>query len=146
MKKEKKPLDHAFISRMRQLAENAGSVNALAKQAGISQSGIRRYFEGGEPARPLIVALAKAGNVSVNWLISGEEDQPKKTTTIHQHFPNPSMKEMALWINEQDDGINYWEIAKAKLALEFPEFREWLKKHRENSSPSADKKITVNDK
>lgn len=145
MKKEKKSTDHAFIDRMQILAKNAGSVNALAKQAGISQSGIRRYFEGGEPARPQLIALAKASGVSISWLITGEED-PKKTTTIHQHFPNPSMKEMALWISEQDDGINYWEVAKAKLALEFPEFREWLKKHREQSSESAEKQITMNEK
>ncbi len=34
------------------------------------------------------------------------------------------MKELALWRNEQNDGINYWEVAKSKMALEFPDFKE----------------------
>lgn len=50
---------------------------------------------------------------------------------------DPAMQEMAVWIAEQRDGINYWEVVKAKLAREYPEFREWLKKRRQgrNSLP-----------
>jgi len=55
------------------------------------------------------------------------------------------MQEMAQWISEQNDGINYWEVAKAKLAQEFPDFKEWLKKHHGENSASGSKKISVNE-
>lgn len=37
----------------------------------MSQSGIRRYFSGGEPTRPQLVALADAADVSLVWLTTG---------------------------------------------------------------------------
>lgn len=56
---------------MRQCAELMGSVNALARQAGIPQSTIRRYFHGGEPNRPHLVAIARAAGVRLDWLAAG---------------------------------------------------------------------------
>ncbi len=47
-----------------------------------------------------------------------------------QYLKVPAMQEMAEWISEQQDGINYWEVVKANFAREYPEFREWLKKRR----------------
>ena len=38
-----------------------------------------------------------------------------------------SQQQIAEWIENQDDGLNYWEIVKVKFAQEFPEFKEWLK-------------------
>lgn len=145
MTKDKNMPDSAFISRMEFLAQKAGSVNALAKKAGLSQGGIRRYFSGGEPSRPQLVALAKAGDVSVSWLICGEEHEQPKAKVV-PHLPNPSMRELAQWIAEQNDGVNYWEVAKAKMALEYPEFKEWLKKRAEqhNSDKSQENKSVNN--
>lgn len=73
-------LESSFIARMRFCAGNVGSVSALAKAAGISQSGIRRYFSGGEPSRPQLIALAKAAGVSVAWLATGDEPQPPSSS------------------------------------------------------------------
>lgn len=67
-----KELETSFIARMEFCAARAGSVTALAKKAGISQSGIRRYFSGGEPTRPQLTALAEAVGVSLVWLATGE--------------------------------------------------------------------------
>ena len=39
-----------------------------------------------------------------------------------------SLQEIAEWISEQQDGINYGEVVKSLLARDFPEFREWLQK------------------
>lgn len=63
--------DEGFIERLRDLASKVGSANALAKAAGISQSGIQRYLNGGEPSRKALVAIADAGEVSVDWLATG---------------------------------------------------------------------------
>jgi len=62
----------AFIARLRQLIAIAGSASALAKTAGLSQSGFHRYLSGGEPSRRILVALAKATGVSLSWLATGE--------------------------------------------------------------------------
>ena len=69
---------------MRFCAGNVGSVSALAKAAGISQSGIRRYFSGGEPSRPQLIALAKAAGVSVAWLATGDEPQQPATPSVEE--------------------------------------------------------------
>jgi DNA-binding phage protein len=63
--------DPAFVARMQKCADRAGSVNALARKAGLSQSGIRRYFSGGEPTRKVLIALANAAQVDVLWLATG---------------------------------------------------------------------------
>lgn len=65
--------DDAFIERLRELASKVGSANALAKAAGISQSGIQRYLNGGEPSRKALVAIATAGSVSIDWLATGRD-------------------------------------------------------------------------
>lgn len=65
-------VDSAFVGRMHQCAERAGSVNALARKAELSQSGIRRYFSGGEPTRKVLIAIANAVGVDFLWLATGE--------------------------------------------------------------------------
>jgi DNA-binding phage protein len=73
-------LENNFIARMELCAEKIGSVSALAKKAGISQSGIRRYFSGGEPTRPHLAALAAAANVRLEWLATGNGDPDKEVS------------------------------------------------------------------
>lgn len=62
-----------FIKRLRSLAEAHGSVNALAKSAGVSQSGLQRYLNGGEPSRKALIAIALACDVSLDWLAMGRD-------------------------------------------------------------------------
>jgi DNA-binding phage protein len=64
--------DSGFVERMQKCAERAGSVNALARKADLSQSGIRRYFSGGEPTRKVLIAIANAAGVDFLWLATGE--------------------------------------------------------------------------
>ena len=63
--------DPAFVARMQACAERAGSVNALARKAGLSQSVIRRYFAGGEPTRKVLIAISNAAEVDFLWLATG---------------------------------------------------------------------------
>jgi hypothetical protein len=62
----------AFGGRLRMLALRVGSVTALAKSAGIPQSTIRRYFDKSDPPLSALPKLARAGGVSLAWLITGE--------------------------------------------------------------------------
>lgn len=62
-----------FHSRLRKILDKFRSVNAFATAAGISPSGLNRLLDGGYPTLPILVALAKAGDVSVEWLSTGGE-------------------------------------------------------------------------
>lgn len=64
-------MDSAFVARMEFCASVLGSVAALARTAGISQSGIRKYYLGAEPTRPVLIALARATGISLLWLVDG---------------------------------------------------------------------------
>ncbi|OVZ94900.1 phage repressor protein C [Yersinia frederiksenii] len=67
-----------FHERLRGLLANFKSTNAFAVAAGVSPSGINRLLDGGYPTLPILLALAKAGNVSVEWLSTGREVQVDK--------------------------------------------------------------------
>jgi transcriptional regulator with XRE-family HTH domain len=63
----------AFRDRLEALAGRVGSYYRLAKAAGVSEGTLQTYRNrGSEPSRPILVALAKASGVSVDWLASGE--------------------------------------------------------------------------
>lgn len=67
---------------MQKCAERAGSVNALARKADLSQSGIRRYFCGGEPTRKVLIALAQAAEVDLVWLATGDGVMDGTATSV----------------------------------------------------------------
>lgn len=116
-----------FNSRLSKLIGDS-SLRSFGSLCGVSESVLRKYLRGtSEPGLGNLEKIASACNVTVAWLI-GEENERPKNGTVHAHLPNKSMQEMAAWINEQDDGIDYWEAAKARFAHDYPEFREWLKK------------------
>jgi phage repressor protein C with HTH and peptisase S24 domain len=76
------PVDPAFLERLRYAADKVGSANALAKRAGISQSGFHRYLNGGEPTRKMLSAIANAAAVSVEWLAFGIGEPEGKLVTV----------------------------------------------------------------
>ena len=82
MEKKGSNPDQAFIERLKKCVEIVGSENALAKLAGISQSGIRRYFSGGEPTRTKLNAIAQAAGVSVEWLATGQGPMRPEEATL----------------------------------------------------------------
>ena len=67
------PDEEAFVGRLRKIIAMSESANALARKAGISQSGLHRYLNGSDPSRRALIALAEAAGVSVEWLATGAE-------------------------------------------------------------------------
>jgi len=61
----------AFIERLEEIATKFRSRAAFAKAAGIPPSSLQSYFEGTEPNRTTLLALADAGRVSLEWLARG---------------------------------------------------------------------------
>ena len=60
-----------FKDRLEVLANKMGGWNALARAAGLSQGGMSRYKGGGEPTRPILVSIADAAGVNLEWLAAG---------------------------------------------------------------------------
>src|SRR5256885_3703337 len=72
------PENSAFIRRLEQVASAFRSRAAFAQAAKIPASSLQTYFEGAEPNRLTLTALADAGNVSLEWLrrCRGNKDTP----------------------------------------------------------------------
>lgn len=65
--------DKNFIQRLQLIIEKAGGQVALAKEADMSKSVISKYLRGAsEPNRKRLIALAKAAQVDIGWLMHGE--------------------------------------------------------------------------
>lgn len=61
-----------FSERLRVAANNAGGVGELGRKSGVASRTISGYLAGkGDPSRERLVALAEAGDVSVDWLATG---------------------------------------------------------------------------
>jgi hypothetical protein len=67
--------DPAFLERLEECASRCGSRASLARRAGLTPGSIQNYFDGGEPSRRTLVDLAKAANVTVQWLAAGEGEK-----------------------------------------------------------------------
>jgi transcriptional regulator with XRE-family HTH domain len=75
-----------FRARMKDIIDSSGSIYALAKRAGTAPNTIRRYLTNSEPTRPMLIAIAKASGVSLEWLATGRG--PK--TPNDNHTPCPT--------------------------------------------------------
>lgn len=146
----------SFSDRLQAVARTKKIFQAdLARGIGKATSTVSKWWNGDIiPGEKNISVIAEFFGCDHVWLASGEgvpfpkDDNktdksfaPTKGATIHAHFPNKSMKEIAEWISEQNDGIDYWEVAKAKMATEFPEFREWLKKRQDDTHDHGEGKV-----
>jgi SOS-response transcriptional repressor LexA len=77
-------VDAAFRSRLTQVIQSFGSVVALATAVGVSDNAIYKWLAGrGHPSVANLVALARAGRVSVEWLATGAETAQNSQAVSH---------------------------------------------------------------
>ncbi len=94
---------------------------------GVNEKLLQQFLNGDSlPSLKTLEKIALNCGVSLGWLI-GEEQMPQSSGHKQDAIINASMLDIVQWISEQDSCINYWEILKGKLALEYPDFTEWLK-------------------
>jgi len=67
--------DHGFVKRLEEIVGEFPSRAALGKKAGLSPSSLQSYLKGAEPTRPALVALARAAEVSLEWLADNRGDK-----------------------------------------------------------------------
>jgi transcriptional regulator with XRE-family HTH domain len=80
-------MDEKFRQRIEVLVEKVGGQSSLARATNMSLGAIQRYLKGGDPTRLALIRLAKAGNVTLSWLIFGEEGKMQAPAQ-----PKPKMK------------------------------------------------------
>src|SRR5208283_498540 len=70
----------AFIERLNLVCSEGKfrSRAALARAAGVPAASLQKYFEGSEPTRLALAALAQAGNVSLEWLATGQGPKERR--------------------------------------------------------------------
>jgi phage repressor protein C with HTH and peptisase S24 domain len=90
------PENSAFILRLEETASPFRSRAAFAKAADIPASSLQSYFEGVEPNRLTLMALAEAGSVSLEWLMRGR-----------------GYKELRPQVPEGYAGIPFYDVRKA---------------------------------
>lgn len=61
-----------FVARVKGLI-GSRSVREFARIAGVPEATLRATLNGSEPSRPLLIALARAGGVTIDWLATGIE-------------------------------------------------------------------------
>lgn len=87
----------AFIKRLEEIAAKFRSRAAFAQAAGIPPTSLQSYFEGAEPNRMTLLALADAGRVSLEWLVRGRGYKD----------PRPQVPDGYV-------GISFYDIRKAR--------------------------------
>jgi transcriptional regulator with XRE-family HTH domain len=64
----------AFIRRLEIAAKRVGSFYALAKQLGVTEQTLHNYrTRGSDPSRRMLIQIAAATGVSVEWLATGKD-------------------------------------------------------------------------
>ena len=65
-----------FAQRISEVVEILGNPNAAAKKAGVTASSITRWLKGeSDPSRTNLIRLARAANVNILWLATGEGEK-----------------------------------------------------------------------
>ena len=65
-------MGQSFQERMKQVCDLAGGGQQLAEKSGVSRRAIGKYLAGSYPSREILVKLAQAAGVRVEWLATGE--------------------------------------------------------------------------
>src|ERR1035438_2564143 len=79
--------DKAFGERILKIIHKVGNAQKLAKLTGMSGRAIGQYTTGStDPTRKRLLALAKAGNVSVEWLATGIGPEQSATGTFYREL------------------------------------------------------------
>lgn len=82
---------HGLTQRLRMCSKIAGSGEALAKRTSIPRRTLETYLSGrAEPKASRLIAIAKAVNVSIDWLATGNpllENPQTDEEAYYAHFP-----------------------------------------------------------
>jgi len=82
--------DPEFVARLRLAIQTIGGHAAAAAATGIKKRTLSRYLQGYEIRRSALISIAKAANVSVEWLAAGFENQAPMGIAVGPVMPLPA--------------------------------------------------------
>jgi len=103
-----------FGERIKKVAKDVGGIEQLSKIAKISKRVISQYISGqSEPTRPKLLAIAQAGNVSIEWLATGNVTANQNNADLND------VKNMILILDEwlEKQGVILPREKKAELIV-----------------------------
>jgi len=119
-----------LTDRIRSLAERAPSESAFARQCGISKQLMRRYIhEAVTPGPTKLMAIAKGGGVSLQWLLTGGAPEPPSEgrETEPQVLPSaPRQSEVEL-VRAEDIPIRRF-VSFIESVWDEPDAAVWLRR------------------
>jgi len=120
-------VDAAFRARLTQVIHSFGTVVSLATAVGVSDNAIYKWLAGrGQPSVANLVALARAGRVSVEWLATGTEPAQGATASRHavEHGDYIFMPRNRIRFSSGREGILRSEQVVDSIAFR----AEWVKR------------------
>lgn len=127
------PKHSDFHERLNLLISKHKNPHSFAKTCGISQSGLIRLVSGGLPTLSVLIAIAKANNVSIEWLATGDGDMVKNSKEIP--------KEQAIHSNQNIVTLNGNIINLDKI--HFITQYQLNKKHNEIIDPDSEPQLAI---
>ncbi|MCL2297794.1 MAG: helix-turn-helix transcriptional regulator [Proteobacteria bacterium] len=130
-----------FHSRLHFLVNRAKSVRSFAISAGISQTGLQRLLSGGEPTLSTLIAIAKEGGVSVDWLATGEgicQSGAALPTLVRDTLGNPVDPDDFVFVPRYYILMSaghgaFWQEEQLRDVIAFR--RDWIRRHLNCSAP-----------
>ena len=117
--------EESFQERMKKVVAIAGNASSLSEKTGISSRSIGAYTSGdSDPSRERLVTIARAVNVCVSWLATGEgtmrpEEQEEKSNrqpvTI-MGDEDPQQTRIPLWEDPDPEMFYHVPLATARLS------------------------------
>ncbi len=101
------------LSRLKEAVRAAGGNQVVAERSGVSLSTLNRYLSGGEMKVANAVALARAVDVSLEWLLAGSGDMRpgvQRTGRAQRNPPPESLEQTELRLTQS---VNVDQLVEA---------------------------------
>lgn len=122
-------VDEGFVERLKGLIKSNfhNKETLFARAADLSPSGLKRYLSGGEPSRPKLIAMAKAANVNLLWLATGEgPKQARLERGADHHVANDEYALIPLYDVTVSAGGGAFNDQE-NILMRVPFLRKWLR-------------------
>ena len=130
---------HLFAERISRLVHEYKSTSNLARLAGVSESVVRKWkLAQSEPSRPHLLAIAKATDVTLPWLMAGEGVMRQTQDQSKEGYPTDRLDEEFTVIPLYETVADYEAAAKdAPANVQITFSRDWLQRQGHHSDELA---------
>jgi len=109
----------------------------MERRAGLKKQSLKTYLKGHEPPRQVLIAIARAASVSIEWLASGEEQRTAALAPgIDKHQLAISVKEVLEVLDAEDRETNAETVAE--IVVDY--YIEW---ERDGRQPSRKRLLSL---